>query len=192
MEKKKRKVINLIVNIFLTLIILVFSYIFMMIYQGKVPKFFGHGFLRVISTSMEPKIKQGDMIIVKDVDVDQIKTGDVITFYSRDPYLKGFLNTHRVVEVIENGKNGQREFVTKGDANEAADYYTAWSSKVIGRYSGKVKGGRTIVKLINLMRNRTIYFVIMILPVLLCLIHSIYVIIDFMVESKKGSDELES
>lgn len=159
----------------------------MIIYQGKVPKFFGYGYLRVISTSMKPKINQGDMIIIKEIDVNKIKTGDVITFYSRDPYLKGFLNTHRVMKIIENGHNGQREFVTKGDANSAEDYYTAYSSKVVGKYCGKVKGGRSIVGLINLMRNRVLYFVLMILPVLLCLIHSIYVIFDFIISENKDS-----
>ena len=52
---------------------------------------------------------------------------------------------------------------------------------------GKVKGGRSIVGLINLMRNRVLYFVLMILPVLLCLIHSIYVIFDFIISENKDS-----
>ena len=145
MEKKRVSIIGFITNIFLIIFICLFGYIFITIYNGGVPEFFGYSFLRVISTSMEPIINHDDMILVKKVNADDIKTGDVITFKSRDPYLNGFLNTHRVVDIIEDGESGEREFVTKGDANGAEDYYTAWESKIIGRYVKKVAGDRKSV-----------------------------------------------
>ncbi len=73
--------------------------------------------LWVMTESMEPNIGAKSYILVRRADVNSLKEGDVITFTSRDPSIAGSLNTHRISEVVEQGK----EFITKGDNNSAPD-----------------------------------------------------------------------
>ncbi|MDN8988772.1 signal peptidase I, partial [Staphylococcus aureus] len=59
---------------------------------------------------MEPEINTGDLAIVKSIDADDVKFGDIITFK-----YEGKVVTHRVVEKNEEG------FITKGDNNNSND-----------------------------------------------------------------------
>lgn len=99
---------------------------------GKVFFFFDRASVWVLTDSMEDEIPAQSYIKIKRVDPANIKVGDIITFYSDDPALGGSLNTHRVLEVREGGK----EFKTKGDNNIAEDHYTAKADKVVGIYDG--------------------------------------------------------
>lgn len=72
----------------------------------------------VISGSMEPVYKEGDILLVGRVDVDKIEKGDIIVFHSSSG---GIPVVHRVYEVRTEG--GRRYFVTKGDNNESLDIY---------------------------------------------------------------------
>lgn len=86
--------------------------------------------LWVLTDSMEDAIPARSYILVKAVDPREIREGDIITFYSRDPAISGSLNSHRVVEII-----GDHEaFRTKGDNNPAADAYTVPATDVVARY----------------------------------------------------------
>ena len=84
----------------------------------------------VMSNSMEEQIPERSYIVIRKADVADVKVGDVITFYSDDPVLQGQLNTHRVVEVSDDG----RRFTTKGDNNFAEDKYPARAEAVVGVY----------------------------------------------------------
>lgn len=84
----------------------------------------------VITDSMEDQIPAQSYIQIRKIDPSQVQLGDVITFYSDDPTLRGQLNTHRVVEIAEDGKT----FVTKGDTNLANDTYPVRREAVVGVY----------------------------------------------------------
>ncbi|MDD4124606.1 MAG: signal peptidase I [Eubacteriales bacterium] len=102
-------------------------------FTGNIPMFFGYGFIRIQSGSMEPAIQTGDFILIEKADADEIKVGDIITFKSDDPTIKDLPNTHRVDEIIA-GDNGNIEFITKGDANLTPDIQTAKGDRIYGRY----------------------------------------------------------
>lgn len=79
----------------------------------------------VISPSMEPKYMVGDLIYVKEVDVNSIKAGDDITFILNEDLV---VATHQVVRVdAEN-----QRFYTKGLANEIEDQDPVHFNNVIG------------------------------------------------------------
>lgn len=83
--------------------------------------------MKVLSGSMEPKIKAGDIIIAKKIDPEDIKEGDVVTYK-----LENRVNvTHRVVEVFNNHKNVS--FKTKGDANNIEDSSLVPGDNVVGK-----------------------------------------------------------
>ena len=84
----------------------------------------------VLTGSMEEQIPASSYVCIKKADASEVKVGDVITFYSDDPSLRGGLNTHRVVEIVGGGE----EFVTKGDNNNINDRVTAKADKIVGIY----------------------------------------------------------
>ncbi len=70
----------------------------------------------IYGSSMEPTIKLGSLIVTKSVSTDDLEVGDIITFRSRGNQTTV---THRIVGVRE--EDGQRRFLTKGDASNGAD-----------------------------------------------------------------------
>ncbi len=83
--------------------------------------------LKVLSGSMEPKIKVGDIVLVKKVDPSIIKEGDIITYkINNSTYV-----THRVIEVFNNANN--LYFKTKGDANNTMDKEAVAADSLVGK-----------------------------------------------------------
>ena len=66
------------------------------------------------SGSMTPNLMVGDIVVAREVPVENIKVGDVITFQE-----KGVTIVHRVIEIQSDA--GQIIFITQGDANASAD-----------------------------------------------------------------------
>lgn len=73
----------------------------------------------VMSGSMEPKIKPGDVLVAQPIKQDQLKStllkGQVLL--ARDPANPGTLITHRVYALFDRNDN----LTTKGDANKGPD-----------------------------------------------------------------------
>ena len=136
MKERTKKIISKCVSYALTFVTVLFGatmvYVLAQKARGEVPKFFGFCVLQIVSGSMETEIPTGSYILVKETDADEIEKDDIISFYSSDPSIYGYLNTHRVVEKIE-GENGI-EFVTRGDANATDDEYVAKADNLIGKY----------------------------------------------------------
>lgn len=85
----------------------------------------GYQCYTVISGSMEPEYSVGDLIYVKEVDVNSIKVGDDITFVLNEDLV---VATHQVVRIdAEN-----QRFYTKGLANEIEDSEPVHFNNVIG------------------------------------------------------------
>lgn len=82
--------------------------------------------LVIASNSMLPKIRKGDIVIIKDIDVNKIKKGDVIRYK-----MDGYYVVHRVV-LIRTDEKGKREFVTKGDNNNDVDLFAVKEYQVDG------------------------------------------------------------
>ena len=79
----------------------------------------------VISPSMEPTYSVGDLLYVKEVDPDSVKVGTPITFVLNEDLV---VATHRVVSVDREN----RQFTTKGDANETEDAAPVHFNNLIG------------------------------------------------------------
>ena len=108
---------------------------------GKVPSIGGYSPLIVLTDSMYPGIKSGDLIIVKSADAEDIKVGDVISFF--DPDSSGTsVVTHRVVELLN--ENGKLSFRTKGDANNTEDETPVPAENLVGLYRSKINGAGNV------------------------------------------------
>ena len=91
------------------------------------PLLFPYRVYTVLSGSMSPTIPVGSEVVALQTPADQIHVGDVITF--QRPNHSDQLVTHRIV-AVENDPVGRSQWVTRGDANGAAD---AWRIPVQGR-----------------------------------------------------------
>ncbi|NLT10133.1 MAG: signal peptidase I [Ruminococcus sp.] len=103
--------------------------------KDEVPKLGGFCPLIVLTESMDPVIKSGDLIIVKQIDGKDVSVGDIIAFYDPDGNGKSIL-THRVTSIEEN--NGILSFRTKGDANNTEDKKSVPEDKLVGRYKKRI------------------------------------------------------
>lgn len=96
----------------------------------RIPAILDYKILSVLSGSMEPAIKTGDVIIVEPLKPDQeIVEGDVITFRAAD--VPDMLITHRVVGIVS--VNGEpAAYVTKGDNNDTVDLSPVTRAQIVG------------------------------------------------------------
>lgn len=136
--------------------------------QGKVPYVFGHRILQVITDSMQPTIPSHTCIIIRQIDQEDIKVGDIITFVSESPDIRGFLNTHRVHEIKEDEESGETLYITIGDASDEVDPYPVQYEQIAGEYVGELPFGELLFKLIRFLEDQVNYFVVVMLPLFLC------------------------
>lgn len=83
----------------------------------------------IVSGSMLPIIKVGDVIIVQKITAAEVQTGDIIQFKTENIRV-----AHRVIDIRE--ENKQRVLVTKGDNNQSADTDPVLPEQVAGRVIG--------------------------------------------------------
>ncbi len=80
------------------------------------PRLWGYQTYVIYGASMDPTVKVGSLIVAKSVSADDLEVGDVITFRSRGSETTV---THRITGIRH--EDGQRHFLTKGDASNGAD-----------------------------------------------------------------------
>ena len=100
------------------------------------PSAFGFRTYSIITKSMEPVLKKGDVILVQERNTSSYKVGDIITFKGTSGDLKGKIVTHEIVGIkLENGKN---IFYTKGIQNISEDP-AVYENEILGKYIYKFK-----------------------------------------------------
>lgn len=112
------KIWNVVSNVLVILVVLAA----LMLMGARV---IGLNVYTVISGSMEPTYKVGDLLYVKKVEPEEVKVGDPITFVLNEDLV---VATHRVVKIdAEN-----QRFFTKGDNNQIADINPVHFNNLIG------------------------------------------------------------
>ena len=149
---------------------------------SKVVNVAGYSIMTVLTGSMEPNYMAGDIVIVKKTDTDELKVKDVITFYSNDPEMEGQVVTHRIIDITE--ENNQKLFETKGDNNQIADLEKVEEDDIIGKVEGRIP---YVGKATNFMQtNRTAFFLIVILPMLVIMASEVK---DIIVIARSGDED---
>lgn len=163
-----KKVLFIVRDIaFVIFVLLICGMIFIMS-GGKHISVAGYQVLRVLTGSMEPAIAENTCIIIKEYPVDSLKVGDIITFTSDDPMIQGYYNTHRICDIVE--ENGETVFITKGDSSNAVDAYPVHKDQVAGIYVKEFPGGRLLGRFFVALSDNRVYFLVIMLPLALCLI----------------------
>jgi len=143
-----RKILQKIILVLLIIILLYVLYS-KYIKKDKVIFLFNRGFLVVITGSMEPEIKTGELVVIKKQ--DKYSAGDIITYDNGNSLI-----THRISEIHENA------FIAKGDANNELDaelnntrilgkvvYHSLFLGKFIVIYLKYIVIGFTVIVLIK-------------------------------------------
>ena len=117
---KAKKIYNVVSTVAVALIfVFLVTLVSLMLVQkknGGETEIFGHYLFDVVTDSMSGTIEKGEVIVAKKVnDVYALKVGDIITFTAPSGVLKGYNETHRIVEILydENGK--VKGYKTAGD-----------------------------------------------------------------------------
>lgn len=119
-----KKVIKFVINfftvlIFLILLLTIYAKINMITSGKNYFELFGYSFFKVTTGSMDPTIKENDIIIVSTNDTYNVN--DIITYRDDANFI-----THRIITMDGN------TLITKGDANNATDQEVN-KSDVIGK-----------------------------------------------------------
>lgn len=161
--KKRKKRIELIKKIIaVILIILVYNLILVFISSDTFNngiRIFGYKAYIITSTSMEPSINLGDVVITRKCKEDKLQTGDIITFKTENEII-----THRILKIEDNGLL-PKTYITKGDNNNIEDIEKVTYSNIEGKsviiipYLGKI---------IMIIDNKIIILIIVLIILITC------------------------
>lgn len=130
--------------------------------EDEVPSFGGMMPLIVLTDSMYPDIKSGDLIICSTVEPQDVEIGDVISFY--DPAGNGTsVVTHAVIDIVE--EDGRLSFKTKGINNNTEDRLLVKEEHLIAEYTGfRIPGAGNVA---IFMQTTTGLIICVVVPIIL-------------------------
>ena len=162
---KENKTLNIILKtikyIFVVMFILFVLMVCLQRFSNNRISVFNFRLFTVISGSMEPKYKIGDVLVAVETDPSEIKVGDAISYLGAKGSFKDKVITHEVVD-IEQTKAGKYRFHAKGLANAIEDPVVD-ESQLYGVVKYKVK---TLSLIYRVVGTPVGIFVFVILPLM--------------------------
>lgn len=145
----------------------------------------GRILLNIQTDSMKPTINPGDLIITKQYNGEDIKQGDVISFFAFEQDTT-IIKTHRVIEV--NNTDGTITFTTKGDNSVAEDQVELTKNDIIAIYDNDNYDGVKIPfvgKIFSFLQSQVGFLLCIIFPLLIFFIYQLYKFIETIIDEKK-------
>lgn len=112
-NKVVKVVASILKGIFMLMLILFIFMVCLQRFSNNEVSLFNFRIFTVISGSMEPKYKIGDVLVSVETDPKDIKVGDVVSYHGEKRDLKDKVVTHQVMS-IEKDDAGKYYFHTKG------------------------------------------------------------------------------
>lgn len=193
MKKALKRIFNIIIDVIVVLILAVSVLVVTLSLTSKssgVPNIFGVAPLSVQSNSMEDTINVNDLIfctVTNDPSYEYEK-GEIVTF-PIEINGENRLNTHRIVEVIED--ENITYYRTQGDnkqTNPAPDKDLQTSSQIVAKYTGtKIPG---VGYIFSFIRTQLGFFLCVLLPMIVFFIYeAVRVIINVIAYNKEKAVE---
>lgn len=177
-DNKGFKIIwNTIKGICIVLIVLIVGVIVVQRVSNNKFTLGGYSIFTVVTESMLPEYKVGDMLLAKVKNANDIKVGDDVVYQGQVGTFQGKIVTHRVIEIEE---GSPRKFHTKGINNFIEDPVIN-DSQIYGVVVTKLSILSVISGLIN---NQYGFFFIIFVPIVV-LVFEIF--IDVFNDNKKKS-----
>ena len=196
MSKILKRIVNIFVDILVVLILMVSIIVVMLSLTSKssgVPNIFGIAPLSVQTESMKGTVDPGDLIFCTLTEIDdEFQKDDIVTFPIE---INGeqVLNTHRIVEVVED--DNIIYYRTQGDnkeTNPEPDTDLQTSSTIVAKYTGtKIPG---LGNVLSFIRTQLGFFLCILLPMIIFFIYEgIRVITNLLAYNKeKAFEEAQS
>lgn len=117
----------------------------------------GHPVLVVLSGSMVPTFRTGDLVIDDPITrkaATELRVGQIITFRVSDFPSGTILVTHRIFRVLKAAPSSKAAssrvtYMTKGDANNAPDSWTVAPSQILGMYQARIPDGGYVLRFLE-------------------------------------------
>lgn len=155
--------------------------------KGKVPALFGLSMLTVLTGSMAPALPENSLILVRLTPPQQIKVGDIITFYTDIAGYSGVVNTHRVAGIT--AQDGAAAFRTRGDANALEDTSLVPADRLVGRVFFHSLALGIVV---SFLRRPYVFFLVILIPLLAVAVRSLFQLVRLGKEEvRRAQEELE-
>lgn len=197
-EKKKSNGARAAVTVLGAILCVVFGFMLIcnvvIIVKGTVnpdvpPSLFGTTPMVVRSGSMsgnaEDHIEVGDLIFVGKADINALKEGDIITFTEESSKT---VVTHRIIEVTAD-ENGEKTFITKGDANNIKDMTPVTADRVIGIFKTRIPKVGDFAMFLQTPLGMVVFIGV---PILAFIIYDIIRRQRYADKDRKKSEEMEA
>ena len=185
-NNKLKKIFKIVKNIFnILIVLLVISFVSIVCLQrfsnNKI-SFFDYRIFTVVTGSMEPKYKIGDILIAKETEPSKIKIGDAISYIAKRDEIKGNVVTHEVVNITKD-EEGHYLFHSKGLINLIEDP-VVHEDQLYGVVIYKTKILSFIKKIVNTDIGM---IVLVIIPVLYIIVSEMIAFLIEKEEKRKGN-----
>ena len=136
MIKKVFKIFGTVLKVVATIVIVSFaSVVLLQRFSNSTISVGGYRIFAVVTGSMEPVYKIGDVLLCKKIDENKLKVGDDVTYLGKEDTFKDKIVTHRIVKIEK--KDGNNIFLTQGVATKRIDPPIEYS-QIYGKVSRKL------------------------------------------------------
>ena len=192
MRKVLKRIFNIMIDIIVVLILIVSVLVVTLSLTTEssgVPNIFGIAPLSVQTESMEDTINPGDLIFCSLTEIDDEFQKDDIVAFPIEINGEQVLNTHRIVEVVED--ENIVYYKTQGDnkeTNPEPDKDLQTSSTIVAKYTGtKIPG---LGNVLSFIRTQLGFFLCVLLPMILFFIYeSVRVVMNLLAYNKEKAFE---
>jgi signal peptidase len=169
-----KKALNIIKTTFVWLVVLlavsmmIFTVISVTTFNRNDRALFGYKMYIVNSDSMaKTDFDAGDLILVKEVNPNTLKVGDIITFMSQDTESFGETVTHKIRKLTTDAE-GNPGFVTYGTTTDVDDQTIVTFPYILGKYESHIPN---LGHFFNFLKTTPGYFVCIFIPFMLIIIY---------------------
>ena len=146
---------------------------------------FGYRLFAVATGSMVPDYNINDVLAIKEVNHNELKIGDDITYLGKKQDVSGKIVTHRIIDIEV--KNGKKTYLTKGINNEVEDP-TIGDNQIYGKVVGKVP---IVTEINHIVKNQYGFFFLIFLPLVIVIFLEIADTVTEMKQDKIEKDKKE-
>lgn len=147
---------------------------------------FGYRIFSVATGSMIPEYNVNDVLAIKEINTDELKVGDDITYLGNKLDVNGRIVTHRIIEIKE--ENGEKIYITKGINNIAEDP-SINDSQIYGKVVEKIP---VITEINHIVKNQYGFFFLIFVPLVAVIFLEIADTITEMKRDKKDKEAEEN
>ena len=157
----KKVILKVLKYFFIVIFVLFVSMVCLQRFSNNRISMFNFRLFTVISGSMEPKYKIGDVLVAVETDPEDVKVGDVISYLGNKGSFADKVITHQVIK-IEKGSDGKYYYHSKGLANAIEDPIVG-QDQLYGVVKYKVKTLSLVYKVVGTPLG---FFLFVVVPIL--------------------------